>query len=82
MKLKLDFHLAKRLRLRVALKLGLDEGAAFDVRMRVGDGDPLRWKAALAPGRGKPARELPATPKPAVAAAPPAPFGLPRNDDD
>jgi hypothetical protein len=55
-KLKVDVTLSKRLRLRVALRLGVDEGAALDVRARLG-GAPLRWKAALAPGR-KAEREL------------------------
>jgi hypothetical protein len=57
-KLKVDFNLGKLARVRFALKLGLDEGAAVDVKLRLRGQEPMRWKAAL--GRGKRPNELPA----------------------
>jgi hypothetical protein len=59
MKLRVDFSLSKRTRVRLALRLGLDEGAAVDLKLRLPGREPVRWKAALAPG-GKP------PPKPAL----------------
>jgi hypothetical protein len=58
-KLKIDFSLSKRTRVRLALRLGLTEGAAVDVRLRLPGREPVRWKAALAPDGGKPALESP-----------------------
>jgi hypothetical protein len=57
MKLKIDFNLPKLVKFRVSLQLGLDVGARVDVRLRLRGQEPLRWKAALAPGGG--VRELP-----------------------
>jgi hypothetical protein len=58
-KLKVDFNLGKLARVRFAVKLGLADGAAVDVKLRVRGQEPMRWKAAL--GRGKTReRELPA----------------------
>ena len=57
MKLKVDFALGKLARVKFAVKLGIDDGAAVDVKLRVRGQEPLRWKAAL--GRGKRDRELP-----------------------
>ncbi len=56
MKLKVDFSLGKLARVKLAVKLGLEEGAAVDVKLRLRGRDPVRWRAAL--GRGK-TRELP-----------------------
>ena len=58
MKLKVDFSLGKLARVKFAVKLGLQAGAAVDVKLRLRGRDPVRWKAAL--GRGKTReRELP-----------------------
>ena len=58
MKLKVDFSLGKLARVKLAVKLGLEDGAAVDVKLRLRGRDPVRWKAAL--GRGKTReRELP-----------------------
>ena len=58
MKLKVDFSLGKLARVKFAVKLGLEDGAAVDVKLRLRGRDPVRWKAAL--GRGKTCeRELP-----------------------
>jgi hypothetical protein len=51
MKLKLDLSLPRWVKLRVGLRLGLDEGAAIDVKLKLAGGDPVRWKLALAPGK-------------------------------
>jgi hypothetical protein len=57
-KLKVDFSLGKLARVKLAVKLGLEDGAAVDVKLRLRGRDPVRWKAAL--GRGKTReRELP-----------------------
>jgi hypothetical protein len=56
-KLKIDFSLSKRTRVRLALRLGLSEGAAVDVKLRLPGREPVRWKAAIAPSDGR--RELP-----------------------
>jgi len=53
MKLKIDFSLPKLVRVKLGLRLGLDEGAALDVRLRLRGGAPLKWRAALLPSRGK-----------------------------
>ena len=58
MKLKVDFSLGKLARVKFAVKLGIADGAAVDVKLRMRGQEPLRWKAAL--GRGKTReRELP-----------------------
>lgn len=51
MKLKVDLSLPRWVRLRLGLRLGLDEGAAVDVKLKLGGGAPVRWKLALAPGK-------------------------------
>ena len=51
MKLKVDLSLPRWMKLRVGLRLGLEEGAAIDVKLKLGGGDPVRWKLALAPGK-------------------------------
>jgi hypothetical protein len=56
-KLKVDFSLGKLARVRFAVKLGLAEGAAVDVKLRMRGREPVRWKAAIGPGK---TRELPA----------------------
>jgi hypothetical protein len=57
-KLKVDFSLGKLARVKFAVKLGIDDGAAVDVKLRMRGREPVRWKAAL--GRGKTReRELP-----------------------
>ncbi len=67
MKLRVDFSLPKLVKLRVGVQLGLDVGAKLDVRLRLRGGEPLRWKAAIARGRGGRA-ELP---EPAAVIVPP-----------
>ncbi len=63
MKLKIDFSLPKLVKFRVGLQLGLDVGAKIDVRLRLRGREPLRWKAAIAPGAGaRPELPEPATP--------------------
>ena len=59
MKLKVDFSLGKLARVKLALKLGVDDGAAVDVKLRVRGQEPLRWKAALGGGKARGKHELP-----------------------
>ncbi|MCU1278202.1 MAG: hypothetical protein JWM53_1748 [bacterium] len=58
MKLKIDFSLPKLVKFRVGLQLGFDVGAKVDLRLRLRGGDPMRWRAAIAPSGTKHA-ELP-----------------------
>lgn len=66
MKLKVDFSLPKLVKFRVALELGLADGARIDLRLRLRGREPLRWKAALAAPRRERERELPEAQLPTV----------------
>ena len=66
MKLKIDFSLPKLVKLRVGLQIGFDVGAKVDLRLRLRGREPMRWKAAIAPGGSK----QPELPEPQAFVAP------------